>query len=382
MGSMSTPEDLQVAARWRLILGRFAEDALPLRNPGVCDYTRIDRVLDYLYGREYGGRNVRPTDDLSGGPGPSAFRVPDWIREVRELFPRETCDVVTRHALDRYGLSELVTDPETLRRLEPNYDLLKTLLTFRGLMKGPVLDMARSIVRQVIDDLQRRLAREVRQAFGGRAHRRQRSRLKAAANLDVHRTIRANLKNYDPTHRRLVLQDVFFFSRVNRHLPWHVIIAVDCSGSMLDSVIHSAVMAGIFAGLPSLRVRLVAFDTAVVDLSDAVSDPAEILMSVQLGGGTDIGGALRYCASLIEQPTRTIVVFVTDFGEGGSIVPMLATIRRLHGEGVRVLGLAALDARAQPSYDRETAQACAEAGADIAALTPARLAEWVATAIS
>jgi Mg-chelatase subunit ChlD len=376
------PTDSAVAARWRLVLGRFAEDALPLPGAGAGGQKRMDRVLDYLYGREYAGRGVRaPNTDRSGSLDPSQLSVPEWIREVRELFPRDTCDVITRHALERYGMSELVTDPETLRRLEPNYDLLKALLTFRGLMKGPVLDLARRIIRQVVEDLKQRLARDVRQSLLGRARRRQRSRLKSAANLDAHGTIRANLKNYDRERRRLVVQDVRFFSRVTRHLPWDVIIAVDCSGSMLDSVIHSAVMAGIFAGLPSIRVSLVAFDTSVVDLTEHVHDPAEVLLSVQLGGGTDIGGALRYCASLVEQPTRTILVCVTDFCEGGDIAPMLSTIKRLRGDGVRVLGLAALDQNAVAAYDHAAAEACADAGAEIAALTPSRLAEWVATVI-
>lgn len=377
------------SARWRLVLGRFAEDGLPGSLGGDGGYERMDRMLDYLYGREYAGRGVRATGGQPPGGGsrsgsldPSQLSVPDWIREVRELFPQETCEVITRHALDRYGLTELVTDPETLRRLEPNYELLKALLTFRGLMKGEALELARRIIRDVVEDLRRRLATEVRQALWGRLNRRRRSRFKSASNLDVWRTIRANLRHYDSRRKRLVVQDVHFFSRVERHLPWHIIMAVDCSGSMLDSVIHSAVMAGIFKGLPSLRVRLVAFDTAVVDLTEAAGDPTEVLMSVQLGGGTDIGGALAYCASLVDQPTRTILVVVTDFCEGGSLAPMLATIKRLRGEGVRVLGLAALDQQAQPSYDRATAEACVEAGAEVAALTPRRLAEWLSRVIS
>jgi Mg-chelatase subunit ChlD len=380
-------DDARAAARWRLVLGRFAEERLPI-GPGDGTYGRMDRMLDYLYGREYAGRGVRAPGGRPGGASragtfdPSRLSVPEWIREVRELFPQETCEVITRHALDRYGMTELVTDPQTLRRLEPNYDLLKALLTFRGLMKGEVLDLARRIIRDVVEDLRRRLTTEVRQALWGRLNRRRRSRFKSAPNLDVRRTIRANLKNYDVRRKRLVVQDLHFFSRVERHLPWHIIMAVDCSGSMIDSVIHSAVMAGIFKGLPSLRLRLVAFDTSVVDLTESAGDPTEVLMSVQLGGGTNIGGALEYCASLVDQPTRTILVVVTDFCEGGSIAPMLATIKRLRGEGVRVLGLAALDADARPSYDRATAEACVEAGAEVAALTPKRLAEWLSQAIS
>ena len=141
-------------------------------------------------------------------------------------------------------------------------------------------------------------------------------------------------------------------------------------------------MAGIFRGLQSLRVNLVAFDTAVVDLSDSVDDPTELLMSVQLGGGTDIGGALSYCETLVRTPTRTIVVLVTDFCEGGIPHRMLAAIRRLCESGVKVLGLAALDAVAQPAYDRQTAEECVACGAEVAALTPQRLAEWLGRVLS
>jgi Mg-chelatase subunit ChlD len=226
------------------------------------------------------------------------------------------------------------------------------------------------------------LAKDVRQALWGRLNKQRRSRLKVLRNLDWRRTVRDNLKHYDLQRKQMVLGALHFFSRVDRHMPWHIIMAVDCSGSMLDSVIYSAVMAGIFAGLPSLRVSLTAFDTAVVDLSDAVNDPTELLMSVQLGGGTDIGGALTYCETLVRMPTRTIVVLVTDFFEGGDPNRMLAAIRRLCESGVKVLGLAALDAVAQPAYDRNMAERCAAVGAEVAALTPQRLAEWLGRILS
>ncbi|HEX9296145.1 MAG TPA: VWA domain-containing protein [Polyangiaceae bacterium] len=380
---MSDVDHARALARWRLVLGRFAEERVPLQ--GNASLARMDQMLDYLYGREYARRGVRAGSGSPGGGagrGPSTLTVPDWIREVRGLFPADTCEVITRHALDRYGLRELVTDPETLQKLEPNYDLLKTLLTFRGLMTGPALELARKIIRQVVDDLRRRLSSDIRPVLWGRLDRTRRTRMRAAKNLDFRATVRANLQHWDVERKKLLARDLWFRSRVKRHLPWTIIIAVDCSGSMLDSVIHSAVMAGIFARLPAVRVKLLAFDTSVVDLSDTVDDPAELLMSVQLGGGTDIGGALAACASLVEQPTRTIVIVVTDFCEGGPPIRMLATIRKLRSEGVRVLGLAALDREAKPSYDRKIAEACADAGAEIGAFTPRHLAEWVAKVLS
>jgi len=245
-----------------------------------------------------------------------------------------------------------------------------------------VLDVARTLVRQVVEDLRKRLAREVRQVLWGRVNRQRRSPLKVARNLDWQRTIRSNLRHYDRERKRLILHSLSFFSRVEHHIPWHIIMAVDCSGSMMDSVIHSAIMAGIFKGLPAVRVSLVAFDTAVVDLTEQADNPTEVLMSVQLGGGTDIAGAVGYCETLVQSPTRTIVVVVTDFFEGGPPGLLPGSIKRLREAGVRVLGLAALDAEANPTYDHQMAERCVAAGAEVAALTPRRLAEWMARVLS
>lgn len=410
---MPDERDELALARWRLVLGRFSDKALggfpgpsgqfqgggagrgganrpggkgqggrgPGSGPG--SYDRMERILDHLYGREYSGRGVRgPGGSRQGGSGESVLAIPDWLHEVRELFPRETVEVLERHALERYGMTELVTDEEVLRKLEPSYELLKAVLSFRHLMNPRVLEVARGIVRQVVEDLKRRLARDVRAVLWGRLNRRHRSRLKVASNFDVKRTIRENLKHYDVDRKQLVLQSLHFFSRVEHHMPWHIVMAVDCSGSMMDSVIHSAVMAGIFKGLPAVRVSLVAFDTAVVDLTDQVDDPVQVLMSVQLGGGTDIAGAVGYCETLVRSPTRTILVLVTDFCEGGSPGPLIAAVKRLREGGVRVLGLAALDESANPVYDRQVAERCVDVGAEVAALTPRRLAEWMARVLS
>ncbi len=379
--SASSESDLQ---RWRLILGRFAEPRLGSCGGRGTRASQMDRVLDYLYGREYRGRGVRTGKGMPaggesrfGGQEESVLAIPEWIQQVRELFPADTAEIIQRHALDRYGMTELVTDPQVLEKLEPSYELLKAVLSFKGMMQGPVLEVARRIVRQVVEDLRRRLAKDIRQALWGRLNKQRRSRLKVLRNLDWHRTIRANLKNYDREHRQIVLGSLHFFSRIDHHMPWHIIMAVDCSGSMMDSVIYSAVMAGIFHGLPAMRVNLAAFDTAIVDLSDQIDDPTEVLMSVQLGGGTDIHRALRYCETLVRSPTRSIVVLVTDFFEGGDPQGMVAAIKRLCESGVRVIGLAALDAMAQPVYDRQMAERCVAAGAEVAALTPQRLAEWL-----
>jgi Mg-chelatase subunit ChlD len=361
--------------RWRLVLGRYAGERLGGQSRGEGQ-ARMEAALDYLYGREYAGRGIRP--EL--GPGSlddSAPTLVTWLAEVRELFPRETAEIVEKHAIDRYGLTELVTDPDTLERLEPSEELLKILLALKGHLGEEVLIVARRIIQQVVDELRRRLELDVRRALAGRLNQHRHSPMRIGANFDSRGTIRHNLKNFDPDRRRLVLEDVLFFERNTRRLPWDIIVCVDQSGSMAGSVIHSAVMAGILAGLPTFRVRLVVFDTNIADLSDDVDDPVEVLMRVQLGGGTDIAKAVRYCGQLVENPDRTVLVLVTDFCEGGPPGDLVRAVSALAEARVTLLGLAALDGAAHPFYDKQMAQRLADRGMEIAALTPSQLATWL-----
>ena len=370
--------------RWRLILGRYAEQRLPLGGKGGGGQGqpgRMDRALEYLYGREYQGRGLRkdqPHGSLSG----SQPTLVTWLSEVRELFPKETVEVIEKHALDRYGLTELVTDPQTLERLEPNQELLRTLLALRGHLKGEVLTLARRIIKRVVEDLRRRLESEVRRVLSGRINRFRHSPLAVAQNFDPLGTLRKNLKHFDRERRQLVIEQLRFFERNTRRLRWDIILCVDQSGSMADSVIHSAVMAGILAALPAFRIRVVVFDTNVVDLSDYVDDPVETLMRVQLGGGTDIGQAVRYCTQLVENPHRTVLVLVTDFCEGAPPSELIRAVRKLAEARVRLLGLASLDDQANPVYNREIAEDLAACGMEIAALTPEKLAYWLVKVIS
>jgi len=365
--------------RWRLVLGKYAQR---LQGGGLQgDAARMDAALDYLYGREYQGRGLRK-DVGPGSLDPSQVTLVNWLGQVRELFPAQTAETIEKHALDRYGLTELVTDPRTLERLEPNQQLLRTLLGLRGHLNGEVLQMARRIIRQVVDEIRRRMEADVRRSLSGRLNRHRHSPMAIAQNFDALGTVRRNLRHYDRERRQLVLEQLRFFERNTRRLPWDVILCVDQSGSMVDSVIHSAVMAGILSALPVFRVRIVVFDTAVVDLSDHVDDPVETLMKVQLGGGTDIAQAVRYCAQLVENPHRTVLALITDFCEGGSPGELVAAVRRLAEARVKLLGLASLDGDANAVYDRQMAERLAACGMEIAALTPQQLAQWLARVTS
>ena len=369
--------------RWRLVLGRYAQDQLPEPERDV-DRAR-EEVLDALYERAYAERGVRePSDEggeRQGGLGPSHLRVPEWVARMRSLFPKETSEVVERHALERFGLTELLTDPEFLERVEPDPRLLTQALAFAENLRGPAKQAVRRLAQRVVEDLRRRLEPEVRRVMGTRRNRFAHSPVRSAQAFDVKDTLRRNLKHWDPEARRLGVRDLRFFARDERRMPWHVHLLVDQSASMLPSLVHAAVMGAILAGLPALTVRLALFDTSVVDVTSRVEDPVSVLMGVQLGGGTDIGQALRYAEQEIEDPRRTVVVLISDFEEGAEPAVMIAAARRMAGAGVKLLGLGALDEEAAPAYDREMAHRLVDAGMQIAALTPGRLAHWLLEAM-
>lgn len=363
-------------ARWRLVLGEAAEASLG----GSLDGTgrAMDAALSWLYGRE-GDLAERDIRDRQGGQGPSALTVPDWINEVHSLFPKETIERLEQDAVERYKIDEVVTRADVLSRVEPNETLLRAVLRTRHLMKPEVLAVARRIVEKVVRELMEKLSKEVRQTFSGVLDRRRRSPLKVARNFDFRRTLRENLRRYSPSERRIAIESAAFFSRTRRHTDrWQVILLVDQSGSMVSSVIHSAVTAACLWGLPGIQTHLIAFDTAVVDLTRDVTDPVELLMKVQLGGGTDIQQAVAYGAQLIDAPRRAIVVLITDFYEGAPRELLVRRVKELCEQGTKVLGLAALDPDAVPNYDRDLARRLVDVGAHVGAMTPGELAAWIA----
>ena len=372
-------EEQEILNRWRLVLGRYASEQLSFSSE-EARLMEMEEALDYLYAREYGeDQDIR--QERKGGDGSSKLTVPKWLQQVKKLFPKQTVEIMERHALDKYGMTELLTDPDVMRKLEPNRELLKTILTLKHMMEGEVLALAREIVRKVADELIKKLEQEVRQSFFGKLNRSISSPIRSMRNLDIKKTIRRNLKNYDTEREELVLKQVYFSARMKRYNSWRVIVCVDESGSMLDSVIHSAVMAGIFAKLPMLDTKLVIFDTNVVDLSGYAEDPVEILMSVQLGGGTNINGALSYCESLIDFPYRTMVVLVSDLYEGGGYDNMYRVSKGIIESGAKLVVLTALDMEANPDYDRNAAKKLASMGAFVGAMTPEELVGFVSQVV-
>ena len=375
MDELKLKKDLSVN-RWRLVLGKpssasldFSGDAKQLMGLG-----EMEELLDYLYSH---GDSDDIRHERSGGSGSSQLTAARWIQKVRELFPKKTAEVLEKQALEEFRLTELITDKQVLESLEPDMGLLSAILQLKHLMKGEVLEAAKQIARRVAEDIAKRLEQSIKRSALGRLDRNERSPVRTARNLGIKKTVSRNLKNFDPDRGELVLKDIYFSSRVKKYNKKTVIIAIDESGSMLGSVIYSAVMAQIISQLPFAQVRLVIFDTNIVDLSGRVDDPAEVLMSVQLGGGTDIAKALGYCESLIETPADTCVLCVTDLYEGGSVSRLLNTSRNMIQSGAKLSFLTALDEEASPAYDKILGQQLANLGAFVGALTPDELGDYV-----
>jgi Mg-chelatase subunit ChlD len=303
-----------------------------------------------------------------------------WLGDIRAYFPAPVVQVLQRDAIDRLGLHRMLLEPETLAAVEPDVHLVADLIALRGLLPETTRDTARMVVRRVVDDLERRLAQPLRQAVTGSLHRATRTRRPRAGEIDWDRTIRANLRHYQPAYRTVVPETLVGYGHRRSSLR-HVVVCVDQSGSMATSVVHAGVLAAVLASLPSLRTRLVVFDTAVVDLTDQLADPVEVLFGTQLGGGTDINRALAYCQQVVERPTDTILVLISDLYEGGDREAALARTAALVRAGVQVVVLLALNDDGAPSFDHALAADLADLGVPAFACTPDAFPDLMAAAL-
>ncbi|WP_174871484.1 VWA domain-containing protein [Pectobacterium polaris] len=363
--------------RWRLILGHYADEALGNATFDAQDL-KVERTLDYLYRREYQRRGLKQEGGRHGSLDQSQLTAVNWLNQARKLFPSSTFERMQSQAIERYEISHLFNDPQALQAMEPTPALAKALLSLRGRMNEQTREAVRDIIRKVVDEILRTLRPTFTNALTGRRNRFRRSPVASSQNFDWRATIAANLKHFDRDKNRLVIETPHFNSRMQRHMPWDVILCVDQSASMSSSVMYAAVCASILAALPAVRVSLIVFDTQVVDLSHLAHDPVEVLMTVQLGGGTNIAKAMQYCEQRVQNPKRTIVTLISDFEEGGALNHLLSCVQRMHSQQITLLGLAALDDAAQPVYDTAIGQKLADRGMHVAALTPEHFAQWLA----
>ncbi|UXM93672.1 VWA domain-containing protein [Paenarthrobacter sp. JL.01a] len=363
-------------ARWRLVLGGDDADGISTDDGGQVqlsdDDTRRDQALEALYGDGSGRR---------GGLASSSPRVARWLGDIRGYFPSSVVQVMQADAMDRLGLRQLLLEPEMLCTVQPDISLVSTLVGLGRVIPEASKETARSVVRQVTKELEDQLRAKTIQAVSGALNRSARTRRPRHRDIDWNRTIAANLKHYQAEYRTVVPERLLGQARRSTEIQREIILCIDQSGSMAESVVYSSVFGAVLSSLPSVNTRLVVFDTEVVDLTDDLDDPVDVLFGVQLGGGTDINRALAYCQGQITKPTETILVLISDLYEGGIAEEMLRRAASVVGGGTTMIALLALSDSGHPSFDSQHAAALAGIGVPAFACTPDLFPEMMAAAI-
>ncbi|KJY40119.1 VWA domain-containing protein [Streptomyces sp. NRRL S-495] len=375
----TTPADERLR-RWRLVLGGEADGtgrALHGRDAAM------DGALAALYrGAPEEGRAGQPRSGRrTAGLGGSAPQVARWLGDIREYFPATVVQLMQQDAITRLGLEQLLLEPEMLEAVEPDVHLVATLLSLKHALPETTRETARAVVGTVVAELERRLADRTRATLGGALDRSARVGRPRHRDIDWDRTVRANLGNYLPEHGTVVPERLVGYARARRAVKKDVVLCIDQSGSMAASVVHAAVFGAVLASMKSLDTRLVVFDTSVVDLTEQLADPVDVLFATQLGGGTDINRALAYCQSRITRPAETVVVLISDLYEGGIRDGMLKRVAAMKAAGVQFIALLALSDEGAPAYDHAHAAALAALGAPAFACTPDAFPEIMAAAI-
>lgn len=355
--------------KWRLILGEKSD-----KKGDVQLKTEESKAMDKTLAAVYDA-------ERKGGLGSSSPNINRWLGDIRKYFPTEVVQVMQKDALERLDLTQMLLEPELLESVEPDLQLTATLLTLNKAMPDRTRETARIVVRKVVEKLEKKLKNPMREAIEGALRREVRNRRPKMNEIDWNKTIRANLKHYQPEYKTIIPENLYGYGRKGQALK-HVILALDQSGSMATSVVYGAIFASIMSSLKTVKTSLVVFDTDVVDFTDQISDPVDLLFGTQLGGGTDINKALAYTENLVVSPSDTILVLITDLYEGGSERELIRRAATIKATGVQFITLLALNDEGAPSYDRRMAAQFATMDIPSFACTPDLFPELMAAVIN
>ena len=367
--------DDERSRRWTLALGAEPGGGeAPLSDSD----RRMSEALTALYGD--GDENAKKG---KGGLGGSAPRVAKWLGDIREFFPAPVVQVIQKDAFERKGLRQMLLEPEFLATVEADVNLVADLVALRSVMPEKTRETARIVIGKVVAELMERLERKTAEAVRGALDRSKRTFRPRFADIDWPRTIQANLRHYQAEHRTIVPDKVIGFMRQQRRIVDldEVVLCVDQSGSMAPSVVYASIFAAVMASLPVVATKLVCFDTAIVDLTEELADPVEVLFGIQLGGGTDINRAVAYCEDRIERPSKAHLILITDLYEGGDAHALVDRLARLKAIGVNVIVLLALTDTGRPAYDPALSGKVAALGVPVFSCTPDQFPAMMATAL-
>ena len=372
-------ENKEILKRWRLILGSSSEDTINSLG-GADPLSAEERLMDSALSQIYGGSGSGSSSGMAGS-GKSSPKLTKWLGDLRSLFSQTEIRVIQNDAIERCGLKQLLFEPEMLDGLEPDISTAALLLTLKDQIPTKAKDNARKYISKVVEEINRRLSDDLRRSVTSALNRREHSPIPSAAALDFRTTIRRNLANYDSARRLLLPERFWFYERASKAGSRTVILDIDQSGSMGESAIYSSVMGCILASINSLKTHIVAFDTAVTDLTELCSDPVDLLYGIQLGGGTDIERSVAYCSDLVSEPEKTTMFLITDLYEGGNRSGLLRRLGELRSSGVNVVVLLAISDSGRPIYDEKLAEQVAALDIPCFACPPERLPELLEAAL-
>jgi hypothetical protein len=367
-----------------LILGHDADNKLSGFSGSGGILSEDEMIMDAALAAIYDGTKADSGSGKkrSAGLGSSSPNLAKWLGDVRTFFPEDIVSVIQADAIERKGLSQLLFEPETLKNVKPDISMVGTLMALKGQIPAKSKESARLLVQAVVDEIIKRLEQDLRRAVRGALNKKAHTPIPNLPGTDWKRTINRNLKNYDKETKRIIPEKFYFFERNQKSKDWTVILDIDQSGSMADSIIYSSIMGSIFASMPSLDTRIVAFDTEVVDLTDMCkNDPVDMLFGIQLGGGTDINKSVQYCSQFISEPKKTMFFLISDLYEGGVEAGLLRKLEEMKESGVKVIVLLALSDSGTPQYDEALGRKIAALGIPSFACTPDRLPELVEGAL-
>ncbi|GAA3245847.1 hypothetical protein GCM10020256_73110 [Streptomyces thermocoprophilus] len=232
-------------------------------------------------------------------------------------------------------LREVLADPQLAARLTPSMSLIEQLLRDKNNLSGVALANAKALIRRFVDEVAELLRTQVEKASVGALDRSVPPK-RVFRNLDLDRTIWKNLTNWDPEQERLYVDRLYYRHTARKTTPQRLIVVVDQSGSMVDSMVNCTILASIFAGLPKVDVHLIAYDTQALDLTPWVNDPFETLLRTNLGGGTDGTVAMALAQPKIAEPRNTVVVWISDFYEWRS-EQLFESMAAIHRSGAKFI---------------------------------------------
>ncbi len=368
--------------RWRLILGSETEKSFSEMYDGISlteEQMLMDNALASIYGTDK--ESFANKGNRGAGKGPSSPVLAKWLGDVRTLFDKEMVTVIQNDAIERKGLKQLLLEPELLDTIEPDINMASTLLMLKDQIPKKSKESARNFIKKIVEEINKRMENQVRRAVTAALNKKEHSPLPSAAAIDFRYTIARNLRHYHKELQTIIPERVYFFDRSAKINRWNVILDIDQSGSMGESIFYSSVMACILASMASVKTNVVAFDTKVMDLTELCQDPVDLLFGFQMGGGTDIEKSVAYCQQFIETPNKTLFFLISDLMEGGNRNGLLRRLEDMKQSGVTVVVLLAVEDGGYPYYDEDISKKIAKMGIPCFACTPEKLPELLERAL-